>query len=821
MGKLANDGLARLQNESRIPATTWRQWCNLLEMHPDDAIGVWEEVCHPIMIAKRKVPEVPYIMQLRCGRPELDIYEFKDECAKVLYFISFLFNLDDDRLTKGKIKSALLKLYKGTSARVSDGGRQNELIERYMADACALVVIAKVVKGDSITLTGVLKPVVDGKASIAQVASLALKSLGDAEYAAAVRQFLHDPFVNPSAPPLPASEIVGSDDDDDDDDSPIDAALLKFKNALHAIYEAEAGTVLASVGSGEDDDGGMAADEDDLDGDTDQVLDGRLKVTAVFDPMRAAIPSMEEAQNIARRLEAARNAGKNRPTLAARASAPPAAGGGASAGGGAGGATVIKGGDAAAVAGSAAEGAAAAENTPGPRKDGKKSARVDMAKAADIEIEPTDFVDVADVSFPEFSERVKQVCGQLATVEKLDLIVWSLFIDPAAPVGDVKALARMLDKENTDTFKAYSAIRMAAQYLQLKNLLSATDKVLKKERNFMLEVTGLLNAVNNSTRALQPEARPLAPLAKVLDHAAAALVRLEAVRVNTKMGDDHGEQYSREATTVYFEGALRQVTDLTDRELLNQAREQADVDTVSMLGAFGASKLIQHIHEGTQEYARGLVDAGHADSVPSLEAHFSEQPLSFDDVEASESAVLPAELLKPSELGDIFDTVVKYVCTSAWAVMEAAHAPETVTTEIIENLRQVLVSCIRFQPERRRHQDNPRLALTVVGLDKVSGNANLNELYVGVSEGGELHYVEGFEDGAWVDLFQLREFKPAQMAAAAKKKADESDTKILQTGRKYLFSVGRAKRLFGESAAEVINGCFRGDNGETKVFPAF
>jgi hypothetical protein len=110
MGKLANDGLARLQNESRIPATTWRQWCNLLEMHPDDAIGVWEEVCHPIMIAKRKVPEVPYIMQLRCCRPELDIYEFKDECAKVLYFISFLFNLDDDRLTKGKIKSALLKL---------------------------------------------------------------------------------------------------------------------------------------------------------------------------------------------------------------------------------------------------------------------------------------------------------------------------------------------------------------------------------------------------------------------------------------------------------------------------------------------------------------------------------------------------------------------------------------------------------------------------------------------------------------------------------------------------------------------------------------
>ena len=31
-------------------------------------------------------------------------------------------------------------------------------------------------------------------------------------------------------------------------------------------------------------------------------------------------------------------------------------------------------------------------------------------------------------------------------------------------------------------------------------------------------------------------------------------------------------------------------------------------------------------------------------------------------------------------------------------------------------------------------------------------------------------------------------------------------------------AIGRAKQLFGESAAEVINGCFRGDDGETKIF---
>ena len=438
-----------------------------------------------------------------------------------------------------------------------------------------------------------------------------------------------------------------------------------------------------------------------------------------------------------------------------------------------------------------------------------------MEKAVDIEIEPTDCVDVADVSFPEFSEQVQQVCRQLATVEKLDQGVWSLFIDPAATIGDVPALARALANENTDTFKAYGAIRMAAQYLPLKNLLSVPDS-LQKERNFMLEATQLLNKVNNSRRELQPETRPLAPLAKVLDHAAGALVRLEALRVNTMMGDEHGDQYSRETATVYYEGALRQVTDLTDRELLNQAREKADADTVAMLGSFVADELVELITSRSREYVKAFVDAGHAGSAEELQEHFSEQPLDFDTDAKTEGGV-PAEMLKPSELGEVFDSAAKYVCDQAWAVMEAVHGPEKIIPEIVASMRELMVSCFRFQPERRRHQDNPRLGLTVVSLDKVAGNANLKDLYVRVHEDGQLLYVEDFEDGKWLDLFQLREYKPARMATAAKKKAEE-DTEMLQTGRKYMCTVGRAKQLFGESAAEVINGCFRGDDGETKIF---
>ena len=59
MSQLLTDDFSRLQNQSRIPATTWRHWCNLLNLDPIDAVDVWEEICHPIMAATRKIPEVP------------------------------------------------------------------------------------------------------------------------------------------------------------------------------------------------------------------------------------------------------------------------------------------------------------------------------------------------------------------------------------------------------------------------------------------------------------------------------------------------------------------------------------------------------------------------------------------------------------------------------------------------------------------------------------------------------------------------------------------------------------------------------------------
>ena len=864
MAKAISDGLSRLQNESRIPTSTWRQWCDMLKMEPLDAVDVWEEICHPIMVANRKVPEVPYILQLRRARPHLDIYEFKEEVAKVLHLVTFLYLLRDDRLIKGKVKSALLKLYRKVADRVGDGHHHTVFVQQFIIEACMAVLVTKLMKGPNISLSGVLKPIVEGRGSLEQIVRLGMKAIGDASYGDAVRECLDMQYLDPNAVVAPASgngqsatddddaadvdddedddeddddvaaddaaddddeddedddedDEDDDDDDDDDDEAQIEGFLVKFKTALCAVYEAE-----SVVGESDDD--------DDFDDGLDEILDARIKATESFAPVTATIPSMEEAQSIARRAEAARNPAKlHKPTLGARpapkAGAAPAGGGGgggggASAGGGGGGGGASKGGGG---SGGGAGGAAAAAmpGRPAPRKDGDKEARVDMDKVEGVEVDPTDYADVADVSFGEFSEKVSQVCAQLAMVEKVDQVAWSLFIEPNAAIPDVPTFARMATRENTETYKAYSILKMVSQYISLKNLLSISDQILKKDRNFRIEASQLLNNVNNSNRALQPDSKQLIPLGKVLDHAACALVRIESLRTNYNFSTSHQEEYSKESVTVYYEAALRQITDQVDRDLLHSAREAADIDSGLMIQRFEASKFVEVIKETSRSYVKGLVDEGAAKTAASLKAAFDDDPLKFEGAEPTGAGAVPAELLKESDVGEVFDTLAEHVCTKAWEVMQSAHEPETVLADLKTMIREIVAGSLTYEPERRRHMERAGLALTVVSLDKISGNANLKDLYVRVTDQGEINFVDEFEDGTYVDLFEIREYKPARIASAAKKEAEAEGKEQLQTGRKYLYTIGRTKQLFGDMPADVINSCVRGEDGGPKVFPAF
>ncbi len=107
-------------------------------------------------------------------------------------------------------------------------------------------------------------------------------------------------------------------------------------------------------------------------------------------------------------------------------------------------------------------------------------------------------------------------------------------------------------------------------------------------------------------------------------------------------------------------------------------------------------------------------------------------------------------------------------------------------------------------PADRRHQENPRFPLEVVSLGKLNQDGNLKNLFVRLRQDGQIYFVEDFEDGTYVNLFELREYPPSRVHANAQKKEAEEGEAELQTGRKYLFTVGRTNQLFGSSPNDVL-----------------
>jgi len=370
MGKLLNDGMSHLQSQSHIPLNTWRKWCDLLKMNPREVVRVWDQICYPIMIATSKLPEITYILQLRTHRPAVDIKTFKTETARVLHFITFLYNLKDERLTQGKIKTNLLKFYRVVSAQ-PDGDPAFEFGHRIVRQLCSVTLFAKALKGNSVTLSGVLNLLGEKQGDLERLKGASLKAVQAESYAEAVRECLEDDGYPPEDEPEPepepeagaeAAELtpdnVDLDDLSDDEDfsrveaeaaekaaeeaeaaetgagvgpaprpEPAAAAeeeeqeykdpetramesfLQKFKAALHAIYEAE-----SQAGAPAQPEGQESAPEA-VEGDEEQaaaedqrakLLDMRLRVIASFDPLGASIPTVEEAQQIARKAEIAR-----------------------------------------------------------------------------------------------------------------------------------------------------------------------------------------------------------------------------------------------------------------------------------------------------------------------------------------------------------------------------------------------------------------------------------------------------------------------------------------------------------------------------------
>ena len=219
MSKRISDGLSRLQNQSRISATTWRHWCDLLKLDAVDAIAIWEKICHPIMVVTRKVPEVSYILQMRAARLELDICDFKEEVPKILHIIAFLYALKDERMTGSTAKTALLKFYRKSALQSPPDQQHDIFLQKFIVDLCAAMLVAKILPAANITLPSVLKPIIEEHGHIGQIIDLGLKVLNGKPYADKVRECLMEWENVVNSPLSQLSETDNLADEADDEAS--------------------------------------------------------------------------------------------------------------------------------------------------------------------------------------------------------------------------------------------------------------------------------------------------------------------------------------------------------------------------------------------------------------------------------------------------------------------------------------------------------------------------------------------------------------------------------------------------------------------------
>ncbi len=120
MSKATSDGLARVQSESRIPASTWREWYNRLELDPLLAVEVWDEVCNPMRTASGQAPDLTFILQLRATRPDHYIDDFRDELPSIFLTAKLLDALEEEDFAGGRGKAALLRLYRHVAGKGDD-----------------------------------------------------------------------------------------------------------------------------------------------------------------------------------------------------------------------------------------------------------------------------------------------------------------------------------------------------------------------------------------------------------------------------------------------------------------------------------------------------------------------------------------------------------------------------------------------------------------------------------------------------------------------------------------------------------------------------
>ena len=258
---LALDGpgsLARLQQMSRIAASTWRRWCELLKLSPSKATEVWEEICAPLEQVSGQRPNISYFLRLRAARGEVDIQSFKEEVAPIRHMLGFFRMIDDKSVDIDELPTTLLSYYKFALGHTFRRQPFERFVDQWVYDICRVFLVTKLCKSEQVTLSRALRMISEERISLDILLKTAIDNCGDNVQDLAIRQFL-------------------SQGADEVEQKTSEEIIELFRQIVHAIYNREA----------------RQRKNHSLD---PMVLENRLRALQAFAPQRANLPSPEEAE---------------------------------------------------------------------------------------------------------------------------------------------------------------------------------------------------------------------------------------------------------------------------------------------------------------------------------------------------------------------------------------------------------------------------------------------------------------------------------------------------------------------------------------------
>jgi|GEM_PF-3256282 len=626
-------GLARIQTQSRIPVTQWKEWCDRLGLEIADVAELWDGVCFPMMVASRSIPDVAYILQMRAARKDVDdLEEFKEELASILHINALLGSLQDDSITGGKYRATVLQLYRYAcplSPETTVSPRQR--IRHAVVELCAAALLTKVVPGENVSFSRLTRLLVEERTSRQALCSMVmqgeppedvadcLQALDDYDSQHDQRNSEED--IESAMDQASDTEEEAEEDKVEEEDEVKDEVELfvdRFRLAIASIYDRQEG-----VGEGA------------------QSVEARERAIAQFDPLNARIPSVEEAKQLATAAGKDGEPSRRRQRSNSRPANPLRAKPSTNKASARSSTSTVSGGAASPVRASATP-AGGRQSKPSAAYVGGTQTTADATEESDglppLPESPHDVVQPKQVAAADLGECVFKIGQLLSALESHDQRVWMAFHSPEADIEEPANLSEALVKTVGGACDAYRSIRFVAQHQHLKALLQLPPDKRLKQRRFELEATAFINTVSSARRVFEADSRQLIPRPRVLDHAAACLVRIEALRTAVLMVREDPQAFSAAAATQRYESVLSNITHLADSTLMGNAREMADEDIATLSAAVAVKHLVEILITGSRQYLRALKEEEQLNDVDSLRQATESTPLTFDGLEPATDA---------------------------------------------------------------------------------------------------------------------------------------------------------------------------------------